>query len=81
MPKAKATCPKCGNPSASPNARGPNTIYCRRCGGFVDVSGRDDIDESVISTKPALNSELRERGVADHGVVMPDRPTKLRGGL
>ena len=78
--KQKTTCPRCGNPKASPNARGPNVIHCKPCGGLVPLADRDQIDETLVSHDPVRNALERESGIEDVGrVVTPTRT--LYGGL
>lgn len=49
---AKATCPKCGNPNAKANARGPDHVWCKPCGGLVPVN-------YTVETFAPLNDPVR----------------------
>ena len=73
---SKTPCPKCGKP-ASANARGPDYVHCRPCGGLVAVD-QDDGGGS-FDDRPVNNAIARERGWFEAGVIRSPSPD--RGGL
>lgn len=75
----KTTCPRCGYPKASPNARGPNVIHCKRCGGLVPVDYRDE--EGPYSDDPLRNAIGVESGHDTAGVCHDIDAIPRRGGL
>lgn len=84
MPKQTTDCPRCGYTKARPNAQGPDKIYCRKCGGLVEVN-HDNRDDALFHTNPERNAMLAEddaiaeqRGES-RGVIRSGR--KLKGGL
>ena len=78
MPKTRCKCPRCGYDKARPNARGPDHIHCKKCGGLVPVNYTDD---GPYSDNPIASVLANERGEANQGVRLPMLPTPERGGL
>lgn len=69
MAKPKTNCPRCGYEKASPNARGPNHVYCKRCGGLVPVDYRDD--DGPYHSNPLSNAMAVEAGLHERGSILP----------
>lgn len=55
----KAICPRCGNPKASANARGPNHIWCGRCRGLIQLDAKPE-REGPVSDDPVRNAIYAE---------------------
>ena len=67
MAKPRTTCPRCGYGKAKPNARGPNHVYCKRCGGLVPVDYRDD--DGPFHSDPVRNAVAIEQGRDKEGYL------------
>lgn len=76
---AKSPCPRCGSP-ATPNARGSEWMYCRRCGGLVP-SVRQADDDGPYSDDPVQSAIAKEAGYDRSGRVLGFSAAALRGGL
>jgi len=71
------TCPRCHG-QAKPNAKGPDHVYCKRC-GLVHVNDSSD-DEGPYCDDPVRNAIAKEEGAHEYGRIRSsDSPQ--RGGL
>jgi RNA polymerase subunit RPABC4/transcription elongation factor Spt4 len=75
----KTICPRCGNANAKANAQGHSVIYCKPCGGFVDL--RDDGGGDAYSDDPERSAMAKERGLDTAGRKLSRSGRELRGGL
>lgn len=77
MAAMKTTCPRCGYAKARANARGPDCVYCKKCGGLVPADYKQD--EEAYSNDPVRSAIEHERGIRNVGVIRSKTPN--RGGL
>lgn len=75
---AKVPCPKCGR-KASPNARGPDYVHCKHCGGLVAVDQSDSV--GAYCNSPEAAAMAHERGLQHVGVRRLTQFRELGGGL
>lgn len=64
---ARTACPRCGNPRAKPNARGPNHVYCHQCGLVNIAEARERI--GPYSSDPVRNAMAIESGEVNRGKI------------
>jgi hypothetical protein len=75
----RVSCPRCGFARAKANARGPNVIWCGRCGGLVPVDYRDM--DGPYSNDPVRSAIAQEDGSQTHGRTLRHLVRHLKGGL